>query len=63
MAKSRQKYLSESEWEELTGNTGNSLTEEDLEALINEPLEVEVVVPEELSPSEVKERKRLERKV
>jgi hypothetical protein len=63
MAKSRQKYLSESEWEELTGNTGNSLTEEDLEALINEPLEVEVVVPEALSPSEVKERKRLERKV
>lgn len=62
MARSRQKYISESEWEELTSNTGRSLDEQDLEELIKSPL-VEVVAPEELSSSEVRERKRLERKV
>lgn len=63
MARSRQKHISEAEWEELTGNTGNSFTEEDLEQLINQSTVLEVLVPEELSPSEVKERKRWERKV
>lgn len=49
--------------DDLISNTGTPLTEEDLEQLIKPIPVVEVVAPEELTPSEVKERKRLERKV
>ena len=63
MARNRQKYLSETEWDELTNNTGHPLSERDLEELINSTPVVEVVKPEELTASELKDRKRLERKV
>ncbi len=63
MARRTEKYLSATEWEELTGNSRNSLTEEELEQLISSQPLVEVVEPEELTASELKDRKRLERKV
>ena len=63
MARRKEKYISEAEWEDLTGSSSNSMTEEEFDLLISSQPLVEVVEPEELTPSESKERKRLERKV